>query len=570
MSVRATIDTLDGSVVVTKGHRVGGSPILMARFGKDIESPAAVPHSLPMAFDTIPWRQWIPRPRFPKDGAPFEHRKLALLAVSMGVFLIALDITIVGVVAPMLSESLGAQASQIQWVFDAFTVVLAGFVVLGGGLAERYGRKGFVQLGMLVFAAGAAISAFAPDPNVLIAGRAISGFGAAFVFPACLSIISALFPPEERPQAIGTFAAISALGLAGGPLVGGILIQWFWWGAAFLVFVPVALLSIVAIGGIVPPSHRLQDGPIDVLGALLSIIGLGGVVFGVIEGPERGWGESVVLVPFAIGLLCIVSFVVWELRCQAPLFDLRVFNNSRVVGGAIAMALVYFTLNSIQLLVPQYLSYVRNLSSVQIGLMMCPLGVALVTLSPRSSGLVDRHGQRAMLMVSLVLMAGGLGVLALLPFWGGLSNVLAGLCVFGAGFGMIVAPATAAIMVAIPKDKAGDGSAVNMVSRQIGGAMGVAILGSLAAVIYRNRLSFSGLSLTASQQISVERSLSGVIALREELESKMAARLDAMADTAMVEGVAMAMASAAAVTLIVAGVAFVALRKRPLPPNRRG
>lgn len=512
-----------------------------------------------MAFDGIPWLHGLPHPRFPEDAAPYERRWAALLAVSTGVFLMALDITIVGVTAPVLSKGLGATATQIQWAFDAFTVVLGGFVVLGGGLAERYGRKGFLQMGILVFASGAAISAFAPNPGILIGGRAISGLGAAFAFPACLSIISALFSPKERHRAIGIFAAISAAGLAGGPLVGGALIDWFWWGAAFLVVVPVALLAVIVVGVVVPPSRRLQEGPLDVSGALLSILGLGGIVFGVIEGPSRGWDQAIVFVPFGLGLTGTAIFVWRELRCQTPLFDVRVFKDPRVLSGALAMAIVYFTFNSSQLLIPQYLGYVLNMPSLQTGLMMSPLGLALITLSPRSSQLVERHGQRTMLLFSLAFMTVGMTVLALLPIWGGITNVLSGLCIFGIGFGLIVAPATSIVMVAIPKEKAGDGSAVNMVSRQIGGAIGVAITGSVATAIYSHGLSLSRFSLTGPQESAVERSLSGVIALSGQLEAATAARLDRMADAAMVKGVGSGMAICALATALCTVVTFVAL-----------
>ncbi len=518
-----------------------------------------------MAFDGVPWLHWLPHPRFADDETPFERRWIALIAVSIGVFLIALDITIVGVVGPMLSAGLGATATQIQWTFDAFTVVLGGFVVLGGGLAERYGRKGFLQIGILIFALGATISAYAARPGILIAGRVVSGLGAAFAFPSCLSIISALFPPKERHRAIGIFAAISAAGLASGPLVGGALIDWFWWGAAFLVVVPVALLAVIAVGVIVPPSRRLQEGPLDVPGALLSIFGLGGIVFGVIEGPGRGWGQAVVLVPFCAGVLGTAIFVWRELRCKAPLFDVRVLKDPRVISGALAMATVYFTFNSSQLLIPQYLGYVMNLPSLQTGLMMSPLGLALITFSPQSARLVERHGQRAMLLFSLAFMTTGMAVLTLLPIWGGLVNVLTGICIFGVGFGLIVAPATSVVMVAIPKEKAGDGSAVNMLSRQIGGAVGVAITGALASAIYRRGLTLSDFSLTASEQSAVERSLSGVIALNNQLGAATTERLDRMADAAMVKGVAVAMAICAVATTLCAVVAFFALRKRREP-----
>ncbi|HEX5398679.1 MAG TPA: MFS transporter [Verrucomicrobiae bacterium] len=518
-----------------------------------------------MAIEGIPWLHRLPHPRLPEDDTPFERRWVALIVVSLEIFLMALDITIVGVVAPTLSAGLGATATQIQWAFDAFTVVMGGFVVLGGGLAERYGRKSFLQIGIAVFAAGAVVSAFAPSPGILIAGRAISGLGAAISFPTSLSIIGALFPPNERPRAIGIFAAFSAAGLASGPLVGGVLIDWFWWGAAFLVVVPFALVAIVATAVVVPPSRNPQKEGLDVSGALLSVFGLGGIVFGVIEGPDRGWANVVVLASLGVGLTCTAAFIAWELRCKSPLFDLRVFKDSRVVCGGLAMAIVYFTFNSGQLLIPQYLGYVLNLSSLQTGLMMSPLGICLILLSPRSGRLVERFGQRTMLLFSLMLMTTGMIMLALLPVWGGTANVLAGLCVFGVGFGLIVAPATSVIMVAVPKEKAGDGSAVNMISRQIGGAVGVAITGSLAAAIYRHGLSLSEFSLTGAQQSAVMRSLSGVIMLHDKIDAATAARLDHMADGMMTKGIAVAMAFSALVALLVAGMTFFTLRQHPSP-----
>jgi EmrB/QacA subfamily drug resistance transporter len=515
-----------------------------------------------MAFDTAHWLHWLPHPGLPAGEAPYPKRWLALFAVSMGVFLIALDITVVGVTAPLLSQALGATATQMQWAFDAYTVTLAGFVVLGGGLAERYGRKGSVQLGMLLFALGAAVSAFAPTIGVLLLGRVISGLGAAVVFPTCLSIISTLFAPDERHRAVGIFATIAAVGLAAGPLLGGLVINSFWWGAAFLIAVPFALAAVVAVAVVVPPSRRPREAGLDGFGALLSVVGLGGIVFAVIEAPDRGWTQTVVLVPLAVGLVCAAGFIAWELRANAPLFDLRVFRDNRVVGGALALAVVYFTFNSSQLLLPQYLAYVLDMSSAQVGLTMVPFGMGLALLSAHGSRLVGRHGQRAMLVAALTLMACGMALLALLPVWGGIANVLTGAAIYGLGFGLIVAPATSTIMVAVPKEKAGDGSAVNMVSRQIGGAVGVAITGAVANVIYRAGLSLDDFQLTPAEASSVERSLSGVIALNKELGTATALRLDTMADTAMVKGVAAAMGVSAALALLVAVIGFFALRPR--------
>jgi EmrB/QacA subfamily drug resistance transporter len=519
-----------------------------------------------MAFDTVPWLHRLPHPRFPEDETSYAYRWPVLYIVSLGVFLNALDVTIVGVTAPKLSTALGATATQVQWAFDAYTIALGGFVVLGGGLADRYGRKGFVQAGMLVFATGASVCAYAPSIGIFIAGRVVSGLGVAVVFPACLSIISALFLPEERHRAIGIFSTIAAVGIVGGPVIGGILIDVFWWGAAFLFMTPVALLAIVAIAIVVPPSRRPDAGKLDLVGALLSVLGLGGIVFGVIEGPDRGWGQSLVLVPFSLGLICTAGFIFWELRSKTPLFDLRVFQDSRVVGGALSMVVVYFALQSSQLLLPQYLDYVLDLSSLQIGLTMAPFGLGLALFSSRSADLVGRHGQRKMLLLGLALMAVGTATLALLPVWGGIVNVVTGASLYSVGHGLISAPATSAVMVAIPKEKAGDGSAVNMVSRQIGGAVGVAITGSIASMVYRAGLSLGSFPLDAAEQSRVEHSLSGVNELRNQLHGAMTVRLDAMADASMLKGVAAGMGVSALLTLLVAVVVFFAVRR----PARAG
>lgn len=518
-----------------------------------------------MAFDSS-WMRRLPHPEMPQGGAPYPRRWPALMVISMGIFLIAFDITIVGIVAPSLTRALGASATDIQWTFDAFTVVMGGFVVLGSGLAERFGRRRFVQIGLLVFAIGSLLAGFAPNVATLIAGRIIAGFGAAVVFPACLSIISVLFPPAEKSRAIAIFASISAAGMACGPVIGGILIEAFWWGAPFVFVVPIALAAMVGLQILVPPSRKAGEEPLDAIGALLSVVGLGGIVFSVIEGPARGWTEPLVVGTLIVGLLATASFIAWELRTPAPLFDLRVFREPAVVGGALAMGTVYFTFNSSQMLLPQYFVDVLNYSSLQAGFLMLPFGAALALLSPRSPALIERFGQRAMLVFSLVSMAAGMGVLALIPIWGGIANVLVGASIFGVGFGLIVAPATSAIMVALPDQKAGDGSAVNMVSRQIGGAIGVAVAGSIAAAVYQSGLNLSEFLLTPEQARAVRLSLSGVVALRDQIDPVMAQRLDAMADASMARGLGVALATSGLVTAAVAVIGFFSLRPRKPRP----
>jgi predicted MFS family arabinose efflux permease len=252
---------------------------------------------------------------------------------------------------------------------------------------------------------------------------------------------------------------------------------------------------------------------------------------------------------FAVALVGSIMFVTWELKAEGPLFDLRVFRSSAVVTGAVCMSLVYVTFQGLQLLVPQYLRYVEDFTPLRTGVVMSVAGVIFFLLSPRSHLLVKRYGQRAVLVAALGFMAAGMAALAFLGPWGGLDNVLVGLCIYSVGFGIVVAPATAAIMVALPQEKARDGSAVNLVSRQVGGALGVALLGSLTSVVYRSHLSLTDLGLTPAQADRVEDSLSGALALGSTIDEARSKLLDAMADAAMVVGVQWALALAAALTL---------------------
>jgi EmrB/QacA subfamily drug resistance transporter len=518
-----------------------------------------------MAIDHPHWLLWLPHPQLPADEKPYEKRWFALPAVSLAVFFIALDISIIGIIAPAIIKELGATSSQIQWSFDAYTVTLASFVVLGGALADRLGRKGMLQTGGALFAAGAAISGLAGNVAVLLAGRVISGFGAAFAFPSALSIISTLFPPNERHRAVSIFASISAAGLTAGPVVGAFLLRSFWFGAAFLFVVPFAVLAVVLVGMIVPPSRRPGTHPIDGIGALLSMLGLGGIVFAIIEGPGRGWASPAVLAPMALGVIASVAFVLWELRHENPLFDVRVFKDERVIAGALCMAVVYFTFESMGMLFPQYLRYVANESIIFTGLALAPLGLCLVLLSPQSGPLTQRFGQQVMAVFSLIMMGAGMLVLAALQLWGGLFNVIVGLVVYGVGFGLIVSAATSAVMIAIPKEKAGDGSAVNLVSRQLGGAIGVAVLGSLASAIYRSKVDLASFDVTAQQQHKISDSLAGVVAIQHELEPKVAEQIDAMADAAMVDGLVWAMVLGAILCAVSAALSAYLLRKREKP-----
>ena len=519
-----------------------------------------------MAVDRPQWLLHLPQPELPDSGR-YERRWYALVALALGILIIAIDVTIVGIASPRIITALDATAAEVQWVFDAYTLVLAGFVLVGGGLGERYGRKGAFQVGLVVFSVGSLISAHATEPLVLIAGRIVSGLGAATVFPTSLAMLSTVFQQDERPRAVGLYAAVSAFGLSLGPLVGGVLLANFWVGSVFLVNVPVAIIGVV-LAAIVVPSSRNEGLPsLDIPGAVLSAVGLSGVVYALIEGPQQGWGAPRVLVAGAVGLVLLVVFVRRELGIDHPLFDLRVLRLGPVLVGAIAMAVVYVTFNGIQLLLPQYLTYVTELTSFQAGLAMLPAGLSLAILSPVSARFVERWGLRRMLTVTLAFMAAGMLVLSGVALWGGVLNVEVGLVVFGCGFGLVVAPATAAIM-SLPAAKTGDGAAVNMVSRQLGGAVGVAILGSVAVIAYRANLSLDGLGLDAAQESAVRASMSGDEALGSGVSEATRAKVEEMTSSATAVGVQWAMLIGAVVCAAAAVAASrTTMGGRPGPGN---
>jgi EmrB/QacA subfamily drug resistance transporter len=418
----------------------------------------------------------------------------------------------------------------------------------------------------VIFALGSLIAAFADSPAVLIAGRAVTGLGAALIFPPALSVLSVLFPEGERPRAVGIWAAVAASGMALGPIVGGVLLSELWVGSVFLVNVPVTIVAFIYLAMTLPPSRGADRGGLDVVGALFSLFALGGIVYGVIEGPEQGWSDPIVLGAFAVGIVGTALFVTWELRVRHPLFDLRVLRIARVITGALAMAMVYLTMQGIQLLTPQYLEYVEGYSTLAAGFVMLPVGLGLAFLSPHSAALVEKYGQRTMLTTTLGLMAAGLAVVSLVDVWGGVPNVLVGLVIFACGFGLVVGPATSAIMVALPVSKAGDGASVNLISRQVGGAVGVALIGTIASVAYRRDLNLSGLGLDADQEAQVESSLSGVETLSGDLSAETTSAVDSAADAAVAVGVQWGLAFAA----LLAAVSAILAHRFEVPAPARG
>ena len=448
--------------------------------------------------------------------------------VCAAMFISAVDMTIVNVALPDISEDLNAGLGELQWVLDGFLVALAGLLLMGSGLADRFGRKRVFLAGMAGFGVASVLCALAPSPIALIGARVVMGASACCVLPPALSLIAVMFPPEERPGALGVWAAVAGAGLVAGPVLGGVLVSEVGWEAVFLVNIPVALVVVPAGLRVLPESTRPGTPPIDLLGVALSIVALGGVVFALIEGPDAGWGSPEVLITGIAGLIAGVLFVRSQLRHRYPLFDVRVLARPAVAAGAVAILSIYVAFLGTLFLLPQYLQYVQDRSVVAAGLVLVPIGVGTAIGARYNARLFARLGPR-------LTVAGGTAALgastALLLLLGRSTTVVLVLVVtflLGLFIALAIPPATAVIMNDLGEEKAGDGGAVNQLARQAGGAIGVALIGTVFAVAYTNEIDeIEGFSSRqrerASESIEEARDVVGTLpaAMRDQLIARV-------------------------------------------------
>jgi len=412
---------------------------------------------------------------------------LGVLCVSL--LIITLDNTILNVAIPSMIDSLGASNSEIQWIIDAYTLVFAGLLLTTGSLSDRFGRKGALQLGLLVFMGGSISAALSTSTMQLTLSRALMGVGGALIMPATLSILANVFrDPRERGRAIAVWAGFSGLGVAIGPLTGGLLLEHFSWSSVFWVNVPIAVLALVLGVFLVPTSRDPSQGALDPLGAILSIIGLGGLLLGIIEGPARGWTDPLVLVGFAVGAVCSVWFVLWELHTPTPMLDMRFFKNPRFTAANCAITLTFFAMFGSMFLMTQYWQFVHGYSPLQAGIRMLPFALTMMVVAPLSARIVERRGTKLVVTSGLSVVACALTAMSFLTRTSPYLVVVVMFCAMAVGMGLTMAPATESVMGALPRDKAGVGSAVNDTTRQMGGALGVAIIGSLVSSVYAARV----------------------------------------------------------------------------------
>jgi EmrB/QacA subfamily drug resistance transporter len=424
-----------------------------------------------------------------EQGPGYARRWWVLATMTICLLVVITGNTILNVALPTLQRELDATQGELQWAVDAYILVFAGLLFSWGILGDRIGRKRVLLIGLMIFAVGSVFAAFSDSPMELIGWRAVMGIGGAAVQPTTLAVITNVFPPRERGRAIGVWAGTAGIAVAGGPLAGGAALEHFWWGSVFLVGVPVAVLGIVAVLAFVPESRDPSPGRLDVPGVLLSIVALAGLVYGIIRGGSgAGWTTPGVLVPLVGGIVLLALFVWLQRRSSHPALDVSLFRNPAFSAAATALGLNFFALLGATFYLVYYLQGVRGFAPLQSGAVLIPVAVGMAIMAPRSSGLAERFGAKAVCASGFVLIAlSFLGIQLLdldTPVW----LLLAVLSVQGLGMGAVMAPATESIMSVVPREKAGAGAAVNNSVRQVGGALGVAILGSVLAASYSAQL----------------------------------------------------------------------------------
>jgi EmrB/QacA subfamily drug resistance transporter len=491
-------------------------------------------------------------------AATAHPRRWAILGVLiLALFGVTLDNTILNIALPTIATDLTASAAQLQWMVDAYILVFAGLLLVAGAMSDRFGRRLLLVVGLATFGMGSALAPLVGSAEQLILLRAFMGLGAAMTMPSTLSIIAEVFTADERPKAIAAWSAVSGLGIVVGPIVGGWLLEHFHWTSVFVVNVPFVIIGIAAALAVVPESKAPGRVPLDPLGAALSVAGLVTLVYGIIEVPVRGFGDPVVIGSLGAAAAFLGTFIWWERRVAHPMLDLRLFANPRFSAASLSVTLAFFSLAASLFFLTQYLQGVLGLGALETGLRFIPIAVGIVLAASISARLTARFGAGIVTALGLALTAAGLALMSTVGTTATDLHVGAVLFVIAGGIGIAITPSTDAIMGALPREQFGLGSAVNDTTREVGAAMGVAVLGSVFAGGYGASMTDAVRGLPEAAAAAARDSLAaaGVVAAQLGGEAGGAALL-AAARSAFVE--AMSFTSLIGVGFALAG-AVVAL-----------
>jgi EmrB/QacA subfamily drug resistance transporter len=497
------------------------------------------------------------------DPVVFERRWKILAVLCTSLMIVIIGNTTLNVAIPRLALDLDASTTDLQWMVDAYSLVFAGMLFTAGSIGDRFGRKGTLQAGLTLFLVGTLIASFGTSASTVIGARAVMGLAAAFVMPSTLSILTNVFPAHERPRAIAVWAGIAGGGAAIGPVASGFLLEHFWWGAVFLVNVPVIVGALIVGKVILPTSRDPEQTPLDIPGALLSIVGLGTLVYAIIEGPSHGWTSPQTLGTFALSIVVLALFGLRELTATHPMLDLRLFRDRRFSVASGGMTMIFFAMFGTFFLVSQYFQLVLGYSALESGLFQLPMAFVMMGLSPQVPKLVNRFGVNAIVPAGLSSVAIGLVLFSFLGVESSIWLMYGPILFLATGMALTMTPLTTLIMSAVPLGKAGVGSAMNDTTRELGGALGVAVLGSLVTSAYTGHIAEAIEGLSEADQETARSGLVGAFNVASRLGTDGAALVES-AKESFVTGIGIAALAGAAV------VALAAIASRRLLPRSEG
>jgi EmrB/QacA subfamily drug resistance transporter len=505
---------------------------------------------------------------------PDSRRWWILAVLCLSVLLVVVDNTIVNVALPTISRRLSASTQDLQWVVDAYSLVFAGLLIVGGNLGDRLGRRRALQAGLVLFAITSVAAALSRSTTELIAARAAMGVAAALIYPATLALLSNVFVvARERATAIGIWSGVSGLAVAIGPVTGGLLLRHFTWSSVFLVNVPIAVVALAAGMWLLPESRDSRAGRFDPLGAALSIAGVGLLTWTVIEAPGHGWASAITIGGFAGAAVTLAAFVSWQLRTPDPMLDVRLFRNMRFTAASGAIALAFFGLFGFIFLITQYFQLVRDYDPLRAGVATLPFAIVTGAVSPVAIAAMKRIGTKVIVAAGLAMMSAGFVVAASVTvdsgYWG---RIIVAMTLMAAGLGLTSSPATEAIMGALPLGKAGVGSAVNDTTREVGGTLGVAIVGSVLSSAYGSHLgtTLARLGVPAPAAAAARQSVAAGLAVVAHVPAALRQPAIAAVRDAYVAGLHQGSFVAAGAAGVAALAAAIFLPARPAPAPAAG
>jgi EmrB/QacA subfamily drug resistance transporter len=481
-----------------------------------------------------------------------KNHRTVLAVTCLALATVVSAVSSLNVALPSIARDTHSTQTQLTWVIDAYALTFAALLLLGGAIGDRYGRRRTLLVGLVIFGAGSLAAMIATNANVLIAMRGVLGLGAALVMPATLSTLTSTFPVEEKGRAIGIWAGVAGASAILGLLCSGLLLEQWSWRSVFVLNVVLAAAAVAGTLFAVPESADPDAPKLDVVGASITVVGLGALVYSIIEAPDVGWASVRTLAGFAIGLVVLGCFIAWELTQSNPLLDPRLFRHRAFASGTISISVQFFAFFGFLFLVLQYLQLVRDDSPLIAALSLIPMALAMMPCARAAPLLAARAGSRTVCVTGLVLIAGALVVLAQLsthnPYW----LLLGGILPLGAGMGLAMTPATTAVTEALPLAQQGIGSAMNDLSRELGGAFGIAVLGSILQSAYRSHLPLVGLPKPVADQARSSLALA----------SRLGSPVTNQAKAAFTDGIHSALLCAAAAAAVAAIAVLALLRQR--------